>query len=67
MERKQFDRITRRLTTGTSRRGAVSGVLAGVTALLMSADPLKAKQGSNGKGQEKTSGNGKAKNTAKAK
>jgi hypothetical protein len=67
MDRKQFDRITRRLTTGTSRRGAVGGVLAGVTALLMSADPLKAKQGSNGKGQEKTSGTGKAKNTAKAK
>jgi hypothetical protein len=69
MEMDPFDRITRRLTTGTSRRGAVGSALAGLTALLMSADPLKAKPGSNGKsngnGQEKRSA--KAKNTPKAK
>jgi len=79
MDRDQFDRITRHLTTGTSRRGAVGSAIAGVTALLMSADLLKAKPGSNGKsngnGQEKrsdkkpekTPGNAKAKNTTKAK
>jgi len=79
MDRDQFDRITRHLTTGTSRRGAIGGVLAGVTALLSGTARLTAKPGGNGKsngqGQEKkagkksekTTGTGKAKNTTKAK
>jgi hypothetical protein len=79
MDRDQFDRITRHLTTGTSRRGAVGSALGGVTALLMGAGALEAKPGGNGKsngnGQEKkagkksekTTGTGKAKNTTKAK
>jgi hypothetical protein len=64
MDRDQFDRISRRLTAGMSRRGAVGSALVGVTALLMSADPLKAK---SDKKPEKTPGNSKAKNTTKAK
>lgn len=79
MDTNQFDRITRRPTTGTSRRSAVGSLLAGVSALLIGADSLNAKPGGNekskghgqekstGKKPEKTTGNGKAKNTAKAK
>jgi hypothetical protein len=71
MERKQFDRITRRLTTGTSRRGAVGGVLAGVTALLSGTAPLTAKPGGNGKsngqGQEKKAGKKSEKTTGTGK
>ena len=69
MDRDQFDRITRRLTTGASRRGAVGSALAGAATLLMGAGALEAKPGGNGKsngnGQEKRST--KAKNTTKAK
>src|SRR5215207_5858842 len=79
MDGEKIDRFTRRLTAGTSRRGAVGSVLAGVTALLLGADSLNAEPGGNGKsngnGQEnrgdkkpeKTPGNVNAKNTTKAK
>ena len=51
MESHAFDRITRRVTTGTSRRSVVGGVLGGLAALVTGPAVLEAKQGGNGKGK----------------
>jgi hypothetical protein len=53
MDDRRFDAITRGLTRQTSRRRAVSGVLAGTMALLTGATGLEAKPG-GGKGPSKS-------------
>jgi hypothetical protein len=71
VDKDAIDRISRRLSAGSSRRGVVNSVLGGVAALLTGTAILKAEPGSNGKsagkGRGKSTGKGRGKRTGKAK
>jgi len=62
MNANRFDTITQGLTSGTSRRQLVGGLLGGAVALLTGASVLEAKKGGNGKGRGKGKGKNKGNN-----
>ena len=53
MDGTGFDRITRGLASGASRRKVFGGLLGGAAALVTGAAALEAKKGGNGKGKAK--------------
>lgn len=67
MNEYRFDKITRGLTAGTSRRQVFGGLLGGAAVLLTGATVLEAKQNGQGKGKGKGRGksNGKGRGRPK--